>query len=153
MRFRSRLPKLLLVVSLFLALLVATIAAAGVRLCRQPLDISSTALVPSWVERAVKRDEVAYPFHATLGTALNQFSCQPLATGLQWFKAAAHARSAADLDQAAEGLSSARERGESGEALASDLCRNLARGREGGQQMAALAKAGIQCAGPTPAAR
>src|SRR5882672_2617509 len=75
---------LLILVGLGLTLVIVV----GQRLYSRPLDISGTYRFPTWLDAIKRRDDVAYPFHAALGTLLNKLGGDPDAAALQWLKAA-----------------------------------------------------------------
>jgi hypothetical protein len=120
--------------------------AAGVRICTEPLDVSGTTRVPAEIDLVKSRDDVAYSAHGILGTLLERLGCQPAATAVQWLKAAAHARTEAELERAARGIFAARQRSQSASQLEVDFCSAVAQGIAGPRQATALAEAGFHCA-------
>jgi hypothetical protein len=136
---RAAWPRLALSLTLLLGM------AAAVRVCAAPLDVSGTAPPPAFVASGKENDAVAYPAHVALATTLEAFHCSATATGLQWLKAAAHARSAAEVARAASGLSAARQRSSAADPLGSALCEFLRGGTASAGQASALAQAGIVC--------
>lgn len=96
-----------LVSCIILARMIIRLAA---RLYSRPLDVSGTMYLPRLVKIIKDRNEVAYPAHVILATILEATGGSPTAAGLQWLKAAAHARSDAELIRAARGLENAQRR-------------------------------------------
>ena len=107
--------------------------------------VNGLAHVPRAIEVNTRSDNLRYPFHAFLGAALNYFDSAPRSAALQWLRAAAHARSAADLDQAAQGMSAAMRRMSSPTQLASEMCDLTGRRYPDPRMAAALERAGIDC--------
>jgi hypothetical protein len=123
--------------------LVAALALFAL-LLRQPLDLGATVALPNWLERLARRDEVAYSAHAALGTALEALRFPPEAVGLQWLKAAAHARTAAEAERLGAGLARTRRRSEDPDRVDAALCRYIIGGGTLGQR-AAMARAEMRC--------
>src|SRR4051794_33975044 len=98
------------------------------RLCEQPLDVSGNTRLPEWLMEVKERDEFAYPLHVALGTMLCWIRCEPTASGVQWLKAAAHARTPEDVARAAAGLRQASQRFTTPQVLADQLCSYVPRG-------------------------
>lgn len=124
-----------------------SISAAGVRVCVEPLDVSGTTRLPAEVASIKNRDDIAYPAHVILGTVLERLGCQPTATALQWFKAAAHARTDAELELTAQGIVAATRRSRSASEIETIFCAAVANGMAGAKQATALAEAGFRCRG------
>jgi hypothetical protein len=120
----------------------------GVRLCQEPIDVSGTTRVPGWFSTLKNRDEIAYPAHAMLGDLLNRTSCSPLAAGLQWLKASAHARTEQDVAVAGQGLVTARGRAAQAEAFDAALCGFVGRGFARPQQESVTRHARVECGVP-----
>jgi hypothetical protein len=135
--------------AILLVLLLAGAGLSGARfarqLCNEPLDISGTVYIPSWIDVVKNQDALAYPAHVVLGSVLAQARCRPSAVGLQWFKAASHARNEAELRQAAEGIREARMLETSDQDIRDELCRAIIKGRFRPQQRTALEWAGLRC--------
>jgi hypothetical protein len=89
-------------------------------------------------------DQVAYPAHAFLGRTLNRIGASPTAVGIQWVKAAAHARSREEMDAAIAGLRAAADRASPDERLEAILCEGGLRGKNQ-NQIAVISNAGIHC--------
>jgi len=110
-----------------LRLLLLVIVVLGWRLARRfrsvPLDLSGTVALPDVIIRIKDRDEIAYPAHATLATILAVIRGAPVAVGLQWLKAAAHARTPAERERAIRGLQASRLRSRDPEEFATILRR------------------------------
>jgi hypothetical protein len=100
------------------------IAANTVRatLGSQVLNATSSIDLPPWLESLTERNGVAFPAHAAVGTVFEKLNLSPAATSLQWFKAAAHARSESELEQAAHGISAALARDCDDSRAARTLC-------------------------------
>jgi hypothetical protein len=121
-------------------------------------DLSSQLHLPRWIEAVLSHDRVAYPLHAVIGSALNGADGPPSAAGLEWLKAAAHARSEGAIERVARGLILARQRAQGadlegmlGAALVSRVTcsgRDVAMRR---RQLAALTRAGMQVESAMPA--
>jgi hypothetical protein len=73
-------------------------------------DLSKALGFPWWVEAALSHDGVAYPLHAGLGRVLNMVEAPPEIAGMEWLKAAAHARSERALRRVVHGLETSRRR-------------------------------------------
>lgn len=144
-------PARLLIVALLLVFLAVPTVVGVNRVCGTPVDVSGTTRLPDWLVNLKERDEIAFPLHAWLGAGLVRLGCEPTAAGLQWVKAAAHARSADDLDQAVAGLIAARANagagpsGGSPDRFEAEVCGYLTGGSVGPNQAAALARAGLDC--------
>jgi hypothetical protein len=112
------------------ALLGAGLLMAKVIVClyTRPLDVGGSVTLPHPLQAIKKRDDVAYPVHATLGAILNLTGGLPLAAGYQWIKAAAHARSRGELSRAADGLARARRRSRPKDRFDEELYAYLRRG-------------------------
>src|SRR6188768_3072054 len=82
----------------------------AVRVYSRPLDVSGRWQLPEAIQAVIERDEVAYPAHVLLATVLEATRAAPAAVGLQWVKAAAHARNAAQMQRATTGLVEAQQR-------------------------------------------
>ena len=113
-------------------------------LLRQPLDVDAAVALPDWLARLARRDEVAYSAHAALGTALETLRYPPEAVGLQWLKAAAHARTAAEAERLGAGLAGTRRRSGDLDRVDAALCRYIIGGGTLGQR-AAMARAEMRC--------
>src|SRR5688572_12940297 len=86
-------------VAFSLILLVGVVLADVARevLGAESLNATATLPLPAWLDDLTQRGAIAYPAHAALGTALEMLDLSPAATAVQWLKAAAHARSDAEL--------------------------------------------------------
>ena len=126
---RRRPAKRLLVRLLLLAALGLFSTGAVARLYAEPLDVSGTTRLPRWLSTVKERDEIAYPAHVALGTLLNRLHGPPAAAGLQWVKAAAHARSPTEVERVVRGLATTRRRSESPDHLEQTLCSYVAQDR------------------------
>ncbi|MGE3908761.1 MAG: hypothetical protein AB7K36_05395 [Chloroflexota bacterium] len=99
----------------------------------------------------MSHDIVAYPLHALCGHLLNRLEMPPAAAGLEWLKAAAHARSGRALNRVVRGLSAVRQREGSddlalrlGIAIVDQVTCHGDDVRMRRRQLTALARAGIQ---------
>jgi hypothetical protein len=99
----------------------------------------------AWRERFERRDDVAFQSHAVFGAALCTIVCDPSGSGLQWLKAAAHARNAEEVARSAQGLRTAAQRSASETRLAEVLCPLITVDFRGENQRLALEQAGIPC--------
>jgi hypothetical protein len=111
---------------------------------RRPLDVGASLPMPAWLVELLDRDEVAYPLHLALGTALETLRFPPEAVGLQWLKGAAHARTAAEAERLGAGLARTRQRSGNPDAIDAALCRYIIGGGTLGQR-ATIARAQMQC--------
>jgi hypothetical protein len=101
--------------------------------------------VRRWLRRLSRADSVRYPFHALLAAYLERLDCNPEAVGVQWFKAAFHARTAAEMNRAGAGLGRAAARLQDPAPFARSLCAAGGRTRRL-SVMAAMRRAGLACA-------
>lgn len=129
------------------AVVVMIGAALAMRVYVAPLDISGTLPLPGRVQALKGRDEIAYPAHVALGTILQRAGGDSVAVGLQWLKAAAHARTAEEIDKVGNGLARAVRRSPNPERVTEEICSYLQGGVTGPRQAAALDDAGVSCAG------
>jgi hypothetical protein len=107
-----------------LLFLIAVLGAWAARWLRSvPLDVSGTVPLPGVLHRIKDRDEIAYPGHVLLARILAASGGSPMVVGLQWLKAAAHARNPVDLDRAVRGLDAAWKRSRDPDAFARTLRR------------------------------
>lgn len=118
----------------------------GARICGLPLDVSGTIEAPPVVTTVKSQDDFAYVAHTALASMLGTLHCSPLATAVQWLKAAAHARSPAEVRQTASGLVATRTRDGPSDDFQRALCMFLAGRSVSPAQALALAEAGITCA-------
>ena len=135
--------------ALGLLLLTVTIIADVGRavLSAESLNVTRAVALPAWLDDLSQRSAVAYPAHAALGTVLEMLGLSPAATAVQWLKAAAHARSAAELERTAHGISAAVTRDGSGRAFPI-VCKLKDLGNE--SQIHAVEHAEIPCHRWTP---
>jgi hypothetical protein len=140
-------PRAALVALGALLLLITVVISGGfaARVCAEPLDVSGTRSLPRVVSLMKQIDEIAYPAHAVLGLALEGLDCDPLATGLQWLKAAAHARSAVDVSRAAAGMARAELRSSDVGRFRTRLCAFVGRTYARPEQASAVREAGLTC--------
>jgi hypothetical protein len=89
-------------------------------------------------------DRLAYSAHGVLGTVLDRLGAPPIAVATQWLKAAAHARSEEQTEQAARGLAAAAARATEGDRLEYRLCTSVAHDQIRTQAVAAQ-RAGLGC--------
>jgi hypothetical protein len=79
---------------------LVTVAAVGVTLAApEPTPLGQ--MIPN---------RIVYSIHAALGIGLNVLGLSPVAAATQWSRAASHARSQAEVDQAGRGIALARQR-------------------------------------------
>ena len=116
-------------------------------LSSRSLNSSTTLPLPAWIDDVTERPEVAFPIHVAFGTALETFDLSPPATAVQWFKAAAHARTDQHVEQAAQGIAGALARDEQ-QHMIPLLCtlREIGNAR----QVQAANQSGLSCDGWTP---
>ena len=107
-------------------LLCACLVLAAIPLARQtcttPFDISGHIAVPDWLRATKEADAIAFPAHENIARALRAAQCPPSVSGLQWIKAAAHARSPAENEKVIDGLRADVRRSASDGELAQELC-------------------------------
>jgi hypothetical protein len=128
-------------------LLIPGLAAGYViRLALTGQDVSQALRLPSWLESRVQRDAIAYPTHVALARGFALFHASPVAEGLQWMKAAAHARSDDQIRTIGEGLRLTLQRTEPAQfAQVSDvLCQAAFRGSQTSHSMV-VALSGLDC--------
>lgn len=114
-------------------------------LLASPLDLDQTIPLPARLAATLQRDGVAYRGHRWLGTALELAGFPADAVGLQWYKAAAHARTPAEVDRARRHFAAARARSASQGAFDASLCRFVGDGPENKPQGELLQAAPLTC--------
>jgi hypothetical protein len=87
--------------------LVACTAVARIFLSADTLNATGALALPSWLDKVTQRSRIAYPAHAAVAAVLEMANLSPAATAVQWVKAAAHARSAVDVERTAKGIEAA----------------------------------------------
>jgi hypothetical protein len=92
-------------------------------------------------EGAALPDTLRYTLHAVAGRLLNTLGGAAEAAAVQWVKAAAHAQSPAEVEQAAQGIANARRRDRA--TVDPVLCEQAAHGAP--QVRQAIARAGLPC--------
>ena len=102
-------------------LLIVAIVALAIKL-RAPLSVTGVVDLPAPVESLTARDRVAYPAHVVLGSILETLKYPPPAVGVQWLKAAYHARDGQRMERATAGVAAARARSTSTSTFDSTLC-------------------------------
>src|SRR5436309_538172 len=105
-----------------LALIALITVRLGARVYSRPLDVSGTWRLPPLIQAVKERDAVAYPAHVVLATVLEATHAAPTAVGLQWIKAAAHARTQAQMQRVAVGLAQAQQRTATPAHFSATLC-------------------------------
>jgi hypothetical protein len=117
------------------------------------VDLSKTLRLPVWLDALLSHDLVAYPLHAGLGRIFNVLAVPPEIAGLEWLKAAAHARSERALARVVAGLTTSRRRAPSddlgaklGTALVRRVTCNGSDVEMRCRQIAALGRAGMPVA-------
>src|SRR5207249_3949342 len=87
------------------AVVLLTLFGLGVLLLQtQPRGLIRSIPLPSWLQSALKGpqgEHLFYQAHILVGTVFTQFGAPPSAAASEWFKAAWHARSNAEIEQAA----------------------------------------------------
>ena len=135
--------------SLWVAALVSLIAiavCAGL-LAREVLssrNLTREFGVPPWLEALSQRDDVAYPAHAAIGTALERLAGPAEAIGVRWLKAAAHARTATEVMEARRGIAAGAGRAADRDAYEAHVC-TMAEGGVTLRQAAAVRASGLRC--------
>jgi len=88
---------------------------------------------------------VGYDYHAVVGTILNDIGAPPMDAGIQWVKAASHARSPRGVTAAARGIARARSRvvGASSAYFDTTLCAMVRHGSP--VSIGAVQQSGIRC--------
>jgi hypothetical protein len=97
-----------------------------------------------FVEDVLRSDVARYWFHAILGRSLEEARCNPAASGLQWFKAAAHARTERQLARTVSGITRDLARSRPPDDTRAVLC-EWARAGMAPAQTQAIARAGLRC--------
>jgi hypothetical protein len=95
-------------------------------------------------EDVLRSDVARYWFHAILGRSLEAARCNPTASGLQWFKAAAHARTERQIARVVFGITRDLARSGPADDTREVLC-EWARGGMAPAQVQAIARAGLRC--------
>jgi hypothetical protein len=122
-------------VALSLLLVSVIVLAAGV-------VITLTAPEPTPLGRLVP-SVVAYSIHAGLGIALNRFGFSPTIAATQWSRAASHARTPAEVNEAAGGIALARDQSADDWRVDDALCDSYVEGSPA--LRGAIAAAGAPC--------
>lgn len=120
------------------------------RLRSRPLDGAEVRQrlgleVPGPVRSLVKRDGIAYPVHMALGGIILATGGDPAAAGVQWFKAAAHARSAEEVVTTASRLAESRTQSRDPTAFDQVICAHVEGGFWTGYQREVTQAAGVGC--------
>src|SRR5262249_11536203 len=137
------------------------------RLCHQPLDLSGTARTSSVhvahslviassvrdnvqaitqeITRREEFDPLTYAAHAGLGRLLGDARCDPVATGLQWLKAGAHAHSPEQVEAIAKGIAAARTASGAVTQFDTALCSYVSHGFSTTEQMLGAEQGGVEC--------
>jgi hypothetical protein len=120
------------------------------RIRTRPLDVTEVRhrigiQAPQTITSFVKRDGVAFRAHALLADILARSNGAPSAVGVQWVKAAAHARTDAELRQVVRGLQWTVQHSSDHPTLMSTLCTYVEDGWWSGLQRQAFQAAGIEC--------
>src|SRR3954447_5162087 len=109
--------------------ILTTLVAQGAwnRVRTRPLDMTEVQRhigiqAPRTITSFVKRDGIAFRAHAVLADVIARTNGAPSAVGVQWFKAAAHARTDSDLQQVVRGLQWTMQHSTDKPALQSTLC-------------------------------
>jgi hypothetical protein len=138
------------------AVLLALLGLGVLLIQTQPRGLVRSVPLPSWFESALKGpqgEHLFYQAHVLVGTLFTQLGAPPSAAASEWFKAAWHARSNAEIEQAGRGLSQAVHRGHALE-LEASLCPYVSKWSEAsdvsewgarGRQLAALRMANLTC--------
>lgn len=137
---------MLLAITLFMLIAAGLFAAYVIRLALSGQDVSQALRLPSWLESRVQRDEIAYPTHVALARGFALFQASPVAEGLQWMKAAAHARSDDQIRTIGEGLRRTLQRTEPAQhaQVSATLCQAAFRGSQTSHSMV-VALSGLDC--------
>jgi hypothetical protein len=120
-------------------------AAAG-----RPLRLPGSEALEDLAYDLLRSDSLRYWFHTFLGRALDLARCDPAASGLQWIKAAYHARTERHVWRSAAGIERSLRRSRPGDDTRAVLCAYLPRGPYNSQQAVALLLGGLQCTPRTP---
>lgn len=110
-----------LLVGLACGLLLILGSVAAFRL-RARLNVTGTVVLPGPIESLTARDRVAYPAHIVLGSLLETFRYPSPAVGVQWLKAAYHARDGRRMEEAIAGIATARGRSSTPGSFDATLC-------------------------------
>jgi hypothetical protein len=119
----------------------------------QPRGLIRMIPLPSWISEITQRPEgehVFYAVHAIAGTVLTRVGAPPSASASEWFKAAWHAQTSSEMQQAEEGLARVAARGQP-EQLQAVLCPYVSGWSDAtqwgarGRQLLALRSANLSC--------
>jgi hypothetical protein len=120
------------------------------RVSSRPLDMTQVRhrigfQTPAPVLAIIKRDGFAYRAHAALALVIERADGDPVAAGVQWVKAGAHARTNGDLKRVTHGLLTAQQHSSDPLTLESTLCAYVENGHWTGLQREAFDSAGLKC--------
>lgn len=120
------------------------------RLRSRPVDMTQVKQrmgiqAPAPLIAFVKRDAIAYHAHVVLAASLARAHGSPEAIGVQWVKAAAHARSATELERVSRGLLRSQAESADPAAFQATLCGFVEGGYWTGLQREAFAAADLRC--------
>jgi hypothetical protein len=120
------------------------------RVRTRPLDMTQVQhhigiQAPHTVTSFVKRDGIAFRAHAFLADVIERANGAPSAVGVQWVKAAAHARTDSELRQVVHGLQWSVQHSTDSSALQSTLCTYVESGWWTGLQREAFQAANLEC--------
>ena len=131
-------------VLLTLVVVTAISLPIAIRIHSGPLDLSGTRDLPAIIEIVKDRDDIAYPAHVALASLLEVTQAAPTAVGLQWIKAAAHARDRDQLRRTATGLARAQRRAASLDEFWATLCPYIRTGDER-LEVSVMERTGARC--------
>jgi hypothetical protein len=120
------------------------------RVRSKPIDMSEVQQrigvhAPRALTSIIKRDGIAFHAHALLASFIEHSSGDPAAAGVQWVKAAAHARTTDDLQQVIEGLRWGRDHSADRESFQSTICSFVEGNYWSGLQREAFTELGLNC--------
>jgi hypothetical protein len=90
-------------------------------------DISGEVAPPSPIDAILQRDSLAYPLHSLTARVVERVGGPPSVAAAQWVKAASHARSQVEVEDAGRGIRQARERAGDAMGLDASICAVLER--------------------------
>ena len=124
---------------------LAGIGGGAVYACTGAIDFTGSGGPAEGLQGIQADSNLLFAVHADFARALDTGNCSPVASGVQWLKAAAHG-AAPDLNQqVVDGFTRARERSTTPEATAAGICAHITPGSFRQRQLDDLRQAGLPC--------